>query len=140
MRRSPTLVSQDFDSQVLETTTHPLSPSAESVAIHHTHAQKPFRVPPMPLREKPELPAPVGKLALIFLQKVWDKAEAWGQQCPGCPEPTAAPGGDSQRLPGPGDVPESQSPAQTQAQGERTDLQSCSYSNISAGLGKRGEH
>lgn len=91
---------------------------------------------PTPLREKPELPALVGRLALISLQKVWDKAEAWGQQCPGCPEPAAALGGDSQPLPGPGQAPESQSPAQTQAQGERTELQSCTYSKISAVLGR----
>lgn len=54
------LICQDFDSQVSETTTHPLSPSAESVAIHHTHAQKPFSVPHAS-REKPELPAVVGR-------------------------------------------------------------------------------
>lgn len=60
MRRSPMLICQDFDSQVSETTTHPLSPSAESVAIHHTHAQKPFSVPHAS-REKPELPAVVGR-------------------------------------------------------------------------------
>lgn len=68
---------------------------------------------PMPPREKPELPAPVARLALIFLQKGWGKAESRGQLLQ---EVTASPWCHA---------PESQSPAWTQARDSRRRGQNC---------------